>query len=774
MGMETYELEEEGSSGGSKLDLTRYIAALKKRWWLSALIAFVVTVPWVIFVKREQPIYEATASIRYRNLSENAEGYLEDVYEQITSRTFTEQVVSDFGLVADIEQDKDSGRFLTRRQVFAKFTSTDNPQPGEYILRLPGDGNFSLAQLDQGNNESPVRKGEVALATLDTVSVCGFAFQLTETPNLPKVVRFNISSFRSAVESLQGRVGVDFNRSMTIMFVALRDNDPYIVTQTVNSLADIFIKKSFVIGKQSQDTRLQMLKTQADKAKLDFDDVDRRYTEAKRTMGFVGESGLQVVLEQHRSARGELQNLSAQQEALAELLARLKPVEGNVAPEEKSLVYKALASSSVFANNPTMAITKEQLEGLLVEYGRQISLKAETHPDVVRLRARVEQLYTKVEDATVSRLAALRREVTSKQGEVGQYASKINMLPTQQSDLAELDTEWKRKFQTYENIQTQIQELEISSVSEKPAIEILDPAIEPQFPTNGNKAARAAGGAVVGLLLGLGVVLGMEALDRTIKTVEEAKSTVKLNVLGAIPQISFGDFYDVHDHEKAKMVDQQLVTHDFSPTPIGEAYRSLRTNLLFSKTAGRIQTFVITSMAPGDGKSFTAANLSITMAQQKSNTLLVDTDLRRGVLHNTFGVPKEPGFSNYLMGSILAAEIITETHIPNLSVISCGSLIPNPSELLGSVQLRRFLDEMRRRFDLIIFDTPPLNAATDAVVLGTQVDGTVVVIRAGKTQKNVARQKIELFHNVHAKLLGLILNGTSVDLAHEGYSYYHY
>ncbi len=774
MGMETYELEEEVPQGGQKLDLSRYIVALKKRWWLAAAIAVVVTVPWVIFVKQEQPIYEATASIRYRNLSDNAEGYLEDVYEQITSRTFTEQVVSDFGLVANIEQDRKSGRFITRRQVFSKFTSTENPQPGDYILRFRGDGKFALVQLDEEDRETPVRTEEIAIATLDTVSVCGFAFQLADPQNLPKEVRFNISSFRSAVESLQGRVAVDFNRSMTIMFVTLRDDDPYIVTQTVNSLADIFIKKSKFIGQQSQDTRLQMLRTQAQKAKQDFDDVDRRYTEAKRSTGLTGESGLQVVIEQHRTARGELQSLSAQQDALAELLNRLKPVEGTMSPEEKSLIYRAIAASPVFANNPTMAITKEQLGSLENEYGRQISLKAETHPDVVKLRGQIEQLYAKIEDAASLRLAGLRREVTSKQNEVGQYASKINLLPTQQSDLAELDTEWKRKFQTYESIQTQIQELEISSVSEKPAIEILDPAIEPQFPINSNKAAKAAGGGVVGLLLGLGLVLGIEAFDRTIKTVDEAKSAMKLNVLGAIPQINFGDFYDMQDNEKAKMVDQQLVTHDFAPTPIGEAYRSLRTNLLFSKTAGRIQTFVITSMAPGDGKSFTAANLSITMAQQKSNTLLVDTDLRRGVLHNTFGVPKEPGFSNYLIGSILASEIINETHIPNLSVVSCGSLIPNPSELLGSVQLRRFLDEIRRRFDLIIFDTPPLNAATDAVVLGTQVDGTVVVVRAGKTRKDVARQKIELFHHVHAKLLGIILNGTNVDLAHEGYSYYHY
>jgi capsular exopolysaccharide synthesis family protein len=182
----------------------------------------------------------------------------------------------------------------------------------------------------------------------------------------------------------------------------------------------------------------------------------------------------------------------------------------------------------------------------------------------------------------------------------------------------------------------------------------------------------------------------------------------------------------------------------------------------------------ITSTSPGDGKSFTAANLAITMAQQKSNTLLIDCDLRRGVLHNTFGVPKEPGFTNFLTSNHSALEYISETNIPNLHLISCGSLIPNPSELLGSHQMRRFMDEMRRKFDLIVFDTPPLNAATDAVVIGTQVDATIIVIRASKTDRTVARQKLEMFNNVPAKVIGVVLNGTSADLAHEGYSYYHY
>jgi len=143
-------------------------------------------------------------------------------------------------------------------------------------------------------------------------------------------------------------------------------------------------------------------------------------------------------------------------------------------------------------------------------------------------------------------------------------------------------------------------------------------------------------------------------------------------------------------------------------------------------------------------------------------------------LHNTFGVPKEPGFSNYLTDVVSLQNIIHETQIPNLSLITCGSLIPNPSELLGSHQMQRFLDEVRRKFDLVVFDTPPLNAATDAVVLGTQVDAVVLVIRAGKTDRDLARSKLELFSSVPAKVLGTVLNGTTADMAHPGYSYYHY
>jgi capsular exopolysaccharide synthesis family protein len=238
--------------------------------------------------------------------------------------------------------------------------------------------------------------------------------------------------------------------------------------------------------------------------------------------------------------------------------------------------------------------------------------------------------------------------------------------------------------------------------------------------------------------------------------------------------LDFKDLSEYDDSQRARLVDRLLVTHDYSPTPIGEAYRSLRTNLLFSKQAGKIRALVITSIAPNEGKSFTAANLAIIIAQQKSNTLLVDGDLRRGVLHNTFGCPKEPGLTNYLSGMATLSEIVSETHIPNLSLVSCGALIPNPSELLGSLQMRRFIEEVRRRFDVVIFDSPPLNAATDAIVLGTQVDAMPIVIRAGKTRRDVAKERLEALKNIPVNVLGVILNGVESYRSHQAYSYYHY
>ncbi|MFQ5769337.1 MAG: polysaccharide biosynthesis tyrosine autokinase, partial [bacterium] len=433
-----------------------------------------------------------------------------------------------------------------------------------------------------------------------------------------------------------------------------------------------------------------------------------------------------------------------------------------------------IAGHPIFNTNATMLVYRQRLKDLEENWKTIVSRSSPANYKAKEILEDIKQHHSKIEVIARAKIKSLENDLDEVIQEIKTLEYRLKQLPTQQYQLSELTRANKVLEKRYLDLLAKTQDAQISEAVPSEDIEILDPAIVPEFPTNRDKKKKAVFGGILGLMFGMVVVLVIEFFDKSIKTVDDVKRSLKLPILGTIPLIDFNDIYEFQDLEKIKQIDQQLVTYDYAPSSVGEAYRALRTNLMFSKNNGRIQSLVITSNEPGDGKSFTASNLSITLAQLKSNTLLIDGDLRRGVLHNTFGVTKEPGLSNYLTNTVPLNSILKETHIPNLTLISCGSLIPNPSELLGSHQMQRFLDEVRRKFELVIFDSPPLNAATDAVVVGTQVDGTVIVLRAGRTDRDVAKQKLELFTHVPAKVIGAILNGTTADMAHPGYSYYHY
>jgi tyrosine-protein kinase Etk/Wzc len=772
-------LEDNGSLEAQKVDISRYWKALKKRWWVVLMTTVAVSVPWVLYVKQEQPIYEATATIRFTNYAGNSEAMMSARYQKINSRSFNERVVTELGLVLAIEQQKDQGSQIFRKQIFSKFTSTNNPVSGRYVLRFPGDASFVLNRvMDENSREVELRRGDIASAILDTVSVNGFSFQLANNANgFPPELFFYIKGFRSTVKSLQDRIIVDMARDGTMMQVTMQDNDPFVVTQTVNNLAGIVVKESKSTSQGTKVEALKILEAQLKQAKSELDESNSRLASARQRLTSGTDIAFQEKLNRRSLLDRELTELKNHRDSLKDLLGQLSAfpsVDDEGANSQRWLIFKTIANHKIFDTNTVMALNRTRLNDLEKEWNEVVFRTSESVARARELKAEIEKLHGKIEEITQKRMSTLDREIFQKNSELAQLNATFDRLPVERTELANLERENDQKAQLYKELFAQLQKAQLDEAVETETIDILDPAIEPELPINSNKKAKAAGGGVFGLMLGVCIVFVWELLDRTIKTVNDIKSHLKLNVLGAIPQIGFDNVYDFQDQEKAKMIDQQLVTHDFSPTPISEAYRSLRTSIIYNKKVGRVQTLVVTSTSPGDGKSFTTANFSITLAQQKTSTLLVDTDLRRGVQHNTFSVPKEPGFSNFLCGQALSSDIINETHIPNLWMISCGSLVPNPSELLGSLQMRRFLDEMRRKFDIIIFDTPPLNAATDAVVLGTQVDGVAIVVRAGKTHREVARQKLELFQNLEAKIIGVILNGTTVDLAHEGYSYYHY
>ena len=220
---------------------------------------------------------------------------------------------------------------------------------------------------------------------------------------------------------------------------------------------------------------------------------------------------------------------------------------------------------------------------------------------------------------------------------------------------------------------------------------------------------------------------------------------------------------------------RRLITYEDPKSPISESYRSLRTNISYASTIDKkIKSLLISSSQTGEGKSTTTANLAIAFAQLRKKTLLVDADLRKPVQHNVFGHPRGPGLSEYLIGEISELDqIIHPTKIENLSIMTAGGLPPNPSELLGSDAMSSLIERLEADWDMILFDSPPIVAVTDASMISGEIDSIALVVKAGQTERSAVDRALDTIRNVKAPLIGAILNGASQESLGGKYAYYY-
>lgn len=226
---------------------------------------------------------------------------------------------------------------------------------------------------------------------------------------------------------------------------------------------------------------------------------------------------------------------------------------------------------------------------------------------------------------------------------------------------------------------------------------------------------------------------------------------------------------------------KELVTQQDPKSPISEVFRTLRTNIQFMNTKGKLKSILITSTLPGEGKSWTASNLAVTFAQAGKKVVLIDADMRKGRIYSIFGVSPRPGLSNYLSGvdwdegeaSNDLADYIQETDIENLYVIAAGNVPPNPSELLISDQMTDLMEKLKKLFDIIIFDGTPSQLVTDSLILTRLVDSTVIVTASEETKKEDLRRVIKNIKNVGGKIAGVVLNKVPIDPKKYEESYYY-
>jgi len=329
--------------------------------------------------------------------------------------------------------------------------------------------------------------------------------------------------------------------------------------------------------------------------------------------------------------------------------------------------------------------------------------------------------------------------------------------------------------QLYEGLLEKLKQAGVTAGLKSTNFRIVDAARSPNAPVEPNIPRNLLFALVLGITSGVGLAFLLEGMDNTVRTTEQAQMISALPSLGMIPLGSKSRNNGNGAGRLALTSSREvveLVTQVRPQSQMAESYRALRTSLLLSSLGAPPKVIMVTSARPQEGKTTTAINSAIVLAQKGVRVLLVDADLRRPSVHKTLGMGPRSGLSNVLTGNATLEQAIAPSPIlPNLFVLAAGSPPPNPAELLASSNMKDVLNELREQFDHVVIDTPPTLSVTDAVVLSPRVDAIILVIRSGQTTKQALRRARDILMQVNAHVTGVLLN--AVDLTSPDYYYYY-
>lgn len=754
------------------IKLVELIAAVRRRWWLVGIVSAAVLTAGYLYIMRQPRLYEASATVRLQASQAPIQGMQASVQridyridpllsEQalIKSQQVAERTVENAGLRLTIS----SPKRLPRSAVFqgtVPVVSSDAPS-GPITVAL---GPTSYRATEAGRQFGPVPYG-------DTLRTIGVAMVIPTRPqSASETIVFDVATLEDAARATQAAISTRAVPSTDLIEISYTGGDPASVRDVTNAIALAYQAFSSEGQRKTatQKTRfIEQSVAEQGRALQSAQDELKNFKAAHQTADVTDEAkGLFASIKDLQDQQIELETERKVYESLVGKVAATDTVDDEL---------RRLAGTGVLSKNIAIATKFQQWQDLVAK--RQTLLLSGTvlpnNRDLIAYNDAISQAKSDIRDATEIYLDGLRSRLSTIQQTITSLKSQSEQYPPLEAQQARLEANVATAQKMYEDLQSQYQLARIAESADGGTVRIIDEATMPTFAVSPNRRRAFVMSLVMGLLLGVGLAVLLDRLDDSVRSPTELSETYALPVLGLIPAISStelpaGDATGL----------SRIVTHADPRSPVAEAYRSLRTNLAFARMQRGLRSLLLTSPGPADGKSTTVANLAITFAQQGQRTLLVDADLRRAVLDKTFGVSRAPGLTDVIIGEATLEKAVHETQVPNLFVLTSGQLPPNPSELLGSSAMRDVLAQIESRFDMVLFDSPPLLAVTDAAVLSTIVDGTVLIARMGSTQRRALWRAASQLRAVSANVMGGVLNDlraeTSSYYGGDGYYYYYY
>ncbi len=532
--------------------------------------------------------------------------------------------------------------------------------------------------------------------------------------------------------------------------------DPKVALEVVNTVAEVFMDMNIERRFEASAYAKDFIREQLAQVQARLEDSERRLVAFAREHEIMTLDGGKSVDDQRLREISLALNAAEQERIEAESRYQQMVGQGVVigAPE--------------VLDSPVIQELKRAKARLEAEYNEKLLFYKPAYPAMVELRGRIEELEAQIAEESAQILAAVRNEYLAAKAKEEKLRARLEEVKAEVLALRDRSIQYnilKREVQTnrelYNGLLQRLKEVGVAGGVDSNNISVVDPAELPLAPYKPRVSLIVALAAALGLMGGVLLAFVVDFLDDTIQRPEDLEQRLGLPLFGIVPALPA--------HEDG--VDPALQSVAEPTGAIAEAYRSVRTALMFATPEGAPKTLQLTSAAAGEGKSSSALNIAVSFTQMGERVLLVDADLRNPSLHQLAGLPNVAGLSNVIVGEVAAKDAVQATSVEGLFVLTSGPIPPNPAELLGSRGMDELLQLLQARFDRVIIDGPPVLGLADALVLANKVQATLVIASAGETRFGHLEAALKRLQHAHAHLLGGILCKVQED--HGAHAYYH-
>jgi len=713
------------------LDYWRVIMA--RRWTVAAVVltSVVLTVLWVF---QQTPIYRAHATIQIDRENQNILSF-KDVY-QVDS-------FDDDALRTQFEVLK--SRLVARRVI----------------------ENLHLDKEEEFKPEPPT------LVTSFIKSV-----RAKVLPATPKLV--DQDPLRPLIDDYVERLVVTPVRQARLATVSFEAKDPKLAATIINAHADAFIDQNFQYKWEATQKASKFLKEQSDSLKGNIEKAEDRLQAYSR------ENQILFTEQGRNTGTEKLQQLEEEY---------TKAVADRILKESYDKLIRAGNRDALpsLANNVTIASLTTQLAQLEREEQNLAVTFAPDYPARKRKRNEVETIENAIEEVRSRVVRTVQAEYTASLERESSVAKAVEQQREVVNHLNEgiiqyniLKGEVDSDKQLYQGLLARLNEASVAADLKATNIRVVDSAEVPDRPDRPRKSFALGLSLVIGLIAGVGLAFFQEYMDDTIKSVEDVARYLNVPTLGLVPKMGsvqghrgYGSLYRLGGRKKRNETsliaapDVDLIAHQAPSSLMAEAYRSIRTSLLLSSPDRPPKSVLVTSAVPSEGKTVTTLNIAISLTQMGARVLLIDTDMRKPRVSPVFNLKSGAGLSSVLAGTAELKEAIRESSIPNLYVIPCGPLPPNPGELIVANRFRQLLQVLPQYFDYVILDSPPVSNVSDARILASLCDATVLVVKALSTSRYQVVSSVDKLFEARAHIAGIVLNDLDVRSVGSYYSYYY-